>query len=72
MTECQGKCWNGQVLARSVMSQHERSKTRIRVDSEMSEEFEIKVWMHQGSVLSHFLSAVVVDVVTESARGCAK
>ena len=25
-----------------------------------------------GSVLSHFLFAVVVDVVTEFARGCAK
>ena len=46
--------------------------TSVRVDSELSEEFEVKVWMHQGSVLSPFLSAVVVDVVTEFARGCAK
>ena len=28
--------------------------------------------MHQGSVLSPFLFAVVVDVVTEFVRGCAK
>ena len=34
------------------------------MDSELSEEFEVKVGMHQGSVLSHSL-AVVVDVVTE-------
>ena len=33
----------------------------------MSEEFEVKVGMHQGSVLSDFLFAVVVDVVTEYA-----
>ena len=24
---------------------------RVRVDSELSEEFEVNVWMHQGSVL---------------------
>ena len=32
------------------------------------EEFEVKVWMHQGSVLSPFLSVDVIDVVTELAR----
>ena len=37
----------------------------------MSEEFEVKVEMDQGSVLSLFLFVVVVDVVTEFARGCA-
>ena len=54
------------------MSLYEGAKTRVRVDSEFSVEFEVKVWMHQGSVLSPFLFAVVVDVVTEFARGCAK
>ena len=38
------------------------------MDSEFPEEFEVKVRMHGGSVLSHFLFAVVVDVVTEFAR----
>ena len=56
-----------EVLVRSVMSLHEGAKTRVRVDSELSEEFEVKVGMHQGSVLSPFLFAVVVDVVTEFA-----
>ena len=36
---------------------------RVRVDSELSEELEVKVGMHKGSVLS-----VVLDVVTEFAR----
>ena len=38
------------------------------MDSELSEEFVVKVGMHQGSVLSPFLFAVVVDAVTEFAR----
>ena len=42
--------------------------TRVRVDCELSEEFEVNVVMHQGSVLSPFLFAVVVDVVTEFDR----
>ena len=50
------------------MSLNEGAKTRVRVDYELSEEFEVTVRMHQGSVLSHSLFAVVVDVVTEFAR----
>ena len=57
-----------EVLVRSVMSLYERAKTRVRVDSELSEEIEVKVGMHQGSVLSPFLFAEVVDVVTELDR----
>ena len=56
-----------EVLDRSVMSLYERAKSRVRVDSELSAEFEVKVGMHQGSVLSPFF-AVMVDVVTEFAR----
>ena len=44
--------------------------TRVRVDSELSDEFVVKVGMRQGSVLSPVLLAVVIDVVTEFAREC--
>ena len=57
-----------EVLVRSVMSMYERART----SSELSEEFEVKVGIHQGCVLSPFRFAVVVDVVTEFARGCVK
>ena len=57
-----------EVLVRSVMSLYDGGKTRVRVDSELSEEFVVKVWMHQGPVLSPFRFAVVVDVVTEFTR----
>ena len=39
------------------------------MDSEMSEEFEANVWMHQGSVLSPFLFALVVDVIEFAREG---
>ena len=48
-------------LVRSVMSLYDGAKTRVRVDSELSDEFELKVGMHQGSVLSPLIVAVVVD-----------
>ena len=57
-----------EVLIRSVMSLFEGALTGVRVDSELSEEFEVKVGMHQGSVLSPFLFEVVIDVVTEFIR----
>ena len=38
------------------------------MNSEFSEEFQVKVGMHLGSVLSPFLFVVVVDVVTEFVR----
>ena len=61
-----------EVLDRSVMSLYEGAKTRVKVDSELSEELEVKVGMHQVSVLSSLLVAGVVDVVTEFDRACAK
>ena len=50
-------------LVRSVMSLYDAAKTRVRVDSGLSEEFEVNVGMHQGSVLSPFPFAVVMDDV---------
>ena len=57
-----------EVMARSVMSLHEGANTRVREDYELSEEFEVNAWMLKGSVLSPFLFAVMVDVVTEFDR----
>ena len=54
------------------MSLHEGAKTSVTVDIEMSEEFEVKVGMHQGPALSPFLLAVGVDGLTEFFREWAK
>ena len=56
------------VIVRAVMSLYDGAKTRVRVGSAYSEEFEVKVGVHQGSVLSPLLFAIVVDVITENAR----
>ena len=57
-----------EVMVKAVMSLYEGSKTRVRVGQELSEEFEVKVGVHQGSALSPLLFAIVVDAVTESVR----
>ena len=57
-----------EVLVRAVMSLNEGSRTKVRVGSGMSDEFGVRVGVHQGSVLSPLISAIVVDVVTEHAR----
>ena len=51
------------------MSLYDGAKTRVRVGSAYSEEFKVKVDVHQGSVLLLLLFAIVVDVITENARG---
>ena len=51
------------------MSLYEGAKPRVRVDSELSDGFEVKVRMHQGSALSPILPALVVEVAAEFARG---
>ena len=53
-----------EVMVRAMMSLYEGSKTRVRVGLEMSEEFEVKVGVHQGTVMSPLVFAIVVDVVT--------
>ena len=58
-------------MARAVMSLYDGAKLRVRVGSAYSEEFEVNIGVHQGSVLSPLLFAIVVDVITENAkRGC--
>ena len=55
-------------MVRALMNLYEGAKTRVRVGLELSEDFEVKVGVHQGSALSPLLFAIVVDVITERAR----
>ena len=42
--------------------------TVVRTDARLSESFEVKVGLHQGSVLSPMLFAAVMDVVSSETR----
>ena len=56
-------------LVRSVTRLHKAAKTRVRVDFELSDEFEVKESMHQGYMLSRFPFALMIDVAIERALG---
>ena len=58
-----------EVMVLAVMRSYDGAKTRVRVGSAYSEEFKVKIGVHQKPVLSPLLFAIVVDVVTENARG---
>ena len=57
-----------EVLVQAMMSLYEGSRTKVRVGSGTSDEFGVRVGVHQGSVLSPLIFAIVADVVTEHAR----
>ena len=59
---------SAEALVQAVMSLYQGSRTKARVGSGTSEEFWVRVGVHQGSVLSPLIFAIVVDVVTEHAR----
>ena len=60
---------NTRSFATPVMTcMREQIQTIVMVHSELSEGFEVKVGMHQGSVLLRFLFAMVVEIITKFAR----
>ena len=52
----------------TVMALHTEACTIVRTDAGLSESFEVKVGLHQGSVLSPLLFAAVMNVVSSEAR----
>ena len=56
------------ILIKAVVSLYEGPKMKVKVGFEFSKEFYVAVSVHQGSVLSPLLLAIVVDVVTKNSR----
>ena len=55
-------------LVKAVMALYQDARTVVRTDMGDSRDFKVGVGVHQGSVLSPLLFAVVMDVVTREAR----
>ena len=55
-------------LIRTVMAFYTEACTVVRTDAGLSESFEVKVGLHQGTVLIPLLFAAVMDVVSSEAR----
>ena len=53
---------------RTVMALYTEACTVVRADARLSESFEVKVCLHQGSVLSPLLFSSVMDVVSSEVR----
>ena len=50
------------------MSLYEGAKTKLKAGTHLSVEFEVKVGVHQVSVLSPLLFGIVIDVVTNEIK----
>ncbi|MCJ8735133.1 hypothetical protein PDJAM_G00243340 [Pangasius djambal] len=53
---------------RVVQDMNERSRTVVRCAVGQTEEFKVEVGLHQGSALSPFLFAMVMDQLSEEVR----
>ena len=55
-------------LIRTIMALYTEDCTVVRTDDRLCESFEVKIGLHQGSVLSPLLFAAVMDVVSNEER----
>ena len=56
-------------LVQTVMTMYERARTVVRTKQGYSTEFEVKVGVHQGSVLSPLLFVAVMEVDDSRSKG---
>ncbi|KAK3506625.1 hypothetical protein QTP70_011141 [Hemibagrus guttatus] len=65
---CMRKPGVAEKYVRVVQDMYERSRTVVRCAVGQTEEFNVKVGLHQGSALSPFLFAIVMDQLSEEVR----
>ncbi|KAK3565343.1 hypothetical protein QTP86_006571 [Hemibagrus guttatus] len=65
---CMRKSGVAEKYVRVVQDMYERSRTVVRCFVGQTEEFKVEVGLHQGSALSPFLFAIVMDQLSEEVR----
>ncbi|KAK3511140.1 hypothetical protein QTP70_032093 [Hemibagrus guttatus] len=65
---CMRKSGVAEKYVRVVQDMYERNRTVVRCAVGQTEEFKVEVGLHQGSALSPFLFAVVMDQLSEEVR----
>ncbi|KAK3539646.1 hypothetical protein QTP70_011095 [Hemibagrus guttatus] len=65
---CMRKSGVAEKYVRVVQDMYERSRTLVRCAVGQTEEFKVEVGLHQGSALSPFLFAIVMDQLSEEVR----
>ncbi|KAK3570545.1 hypothetical protein QTP86_022081 [Hemibagrus guttatus] len=65
---CMRKSGVAEKYVRVVQDMYERSRTVVRCAVGQTEEFNVEVGLHQGSALSTFLFAIVMDQLSEEVR----
>ncbi|KAK3541670.1 hypothetical protein QTP86_000341 [Hemibagrus guttatus] len=65
---CMRKSGVAEKYVRVVQDMYERSRTVVRCAVGQTEEFNVEVGLHQGSALSPFLFAIVMDHLSEEVR----
>ncbi|KAK3564237.1 hypothetical protein QTP86_011967 [Hemibagrus guttatus] len=65
---CMRKSGVAEKYVRVVQDMYERSRTVVRCAVGLTEEFNVEVGLHQGSALSPFLFAIVMDQLSEEVR----
>ena len=58
-------------MIRVVQSMYRNTKSQVRINSTFSDDFLVKVGLHQGSVLSPLLFIIVLEALSREIRsGC--
>ncbi|KAK3554030.1 hypothetical protein QTP70_019148, partial [Hemibagrus guttatus] len=65
---CMRKSGVAEKYVRVVQDMYERSRTVVRCAVGQTEEFKVEVGLHQGSALSPFLFAIVMDQLSEEVK----
>ncbi|KAK3567099.1 hypothetical protein QTP86_009796 [Hemibagrus guttatus] len=65
---CMRKSGVAEKYVRLMQDMYERSRTVVRCAVGQTEEFKVDVGLHQGSALSPFLFAIVIDQLSEEVR----